>query len=307
MIRPTLMVALLALGVGCGKKAPPASAVDSAPTEQGPGFDPNAPLPDKVALAIAKLESGAPEDIDLAIAILEQSLPEDPGGATQLNLGIALQTKGELAAAVPHYEAVIAAHPEWPETWVYLGSVKERLGDVEGAMRTYRDAIEVDTENMGARVGLIAALRSQGKPDEAIEQAKQALKVNANSLPVYNNFALAYLDKGDTTLARFILQKALQGIEGAQTNAYLHTNLGWSHYLDGNKPAAVQSLDKAVTLEPGLVPALVYLATVYLEDRNYADMIPLLETALENDPVNADVYLNLGIAFRGMQRFDDAK
>lgn len=301
------MVVFVALAVGCGKKAKPEAAVEptTAPTELG--FDPGAPLPDKVALAIAKLESGAPEDLDLAVAILEQSLPQDPGGATELNLAIALQRRGDVAAAIPHYEAVVARHPEWPETWVYLGSAQERLGRRAEAMGTYERALGVDTENMGARVALIAALRADGRPEDAIEQAKAALKVNANSLAVYNNFALAYLDKGDTTLARFILQKALQGIEGAQTNAYLHTNLGWSHYLDGNTPAAVQSLEKAVELEPGLVPALVYLATVFLEDRNYEDMIPLLETARENDPENADVHLNLGIAYRGMERFDEAR
>ena len=293
--------------VGCGKKAPPEAAVQASTPEEAPAFDPNAPLADKVALAIAKLESGTPADLDLAVTILEQSLPQDPGGVTELNLGIALQRRGNVADAVPHYEAVIAANPDWPETWVYLGSAQERLGDVETAMETYRRAIGVDTENIGARVALIAALRKTGRPDAAIEEAKTALKVNANSLAIYNNFALAYLDKGDTTLARFILQKALQGIEGAQTNAYLHTNLGWSHYLDDNKNAAVASLKKAVELEPTLVPALVYLATVYLEDRNYEDMIPLLETARQNDPENPNVHLNLGIAYRGMGRLEEAK
>lgn len=306
MTWPTRMLFVLTVLVGCGKKTPPQSAVETV-AEEAPAWDPAAPLADKVALAIAKLESGTPEDLELAVAILQQSLPEDPGGATELNLAIALQRRGDVAAALPHYEAVLAAHPDWPETWVYLGSAQERLGQVETAMETYRRAIELDTENVGARVALIAVLRKVGQPDAAIEQAKAALKVNANSLAIYNNFALAYLDKGDTTLARFILQKALQGIEGAQTNAYLHTNLGWSHYLDDNKTAAVQSLQKAVELEPGLVPALVYLATVYLEDRNYEDMIPLLETARKNDPENPDVHLNLGIAYRGMGRLDEAK
>ena len=301
------LLALVAVSAaGCGKKVPiesPVAEVD----QESQAFEPNAPLADKVALAIDKLEAGGPDDLALAVAILEQSLPEDREGATELNLGIALQRTGKLEAAMQHYKAVLRAHPEWDEAWVYFGAAQERLGDPGQAMRTFVDAIAENPENMGARIGLVAVLRSLGRPDEAIEAAKAALKVNSNALGIYNTFALAYLDKGDTTLARFILQKALQGVEGAQTNAYLHTNLGWSYYLDGNKPAAVQSLKQAVELEPELVPALVYLATVYLEDRNYEDMIPLLETALENDPQNADVLLNLGIAYRGMQRFDDAK
>jgi len=300
------MVVLLVLAGGCGKKTPPASAPAVEVADER-AFDPSAPLHAKVALAIDKLRSGSPEDLALAVAILEQSLPGDPSGATALDLAIALQRQGRVAEAVPHYERVLAAHPDWGEVPVYLGSALERLDRAEEAERTYRAAIGTDPENMGARVALIAVLREQGRPDDAIEEAKRALEVNANSLAVYNNFALAYLDKGDTTLARFILDKALQGIEGAQTNAYLHTNLGWSHYLDDNKPAALQSLDRAVELEPRLVPALVYLATVYLEDRNYEDMIPLLETARDEDPDNADVMLNLGIAYRGLQRFDEAE
>ncbi|MEN0062924.1 MAG: tetratricopeptide repeat protein [Myxococcota bacterium] len=304
-MRPWLALGLL---LGCGKKTPPvapAETVVNAPTEGT--FDPNAPLADKLALAIEKIQSGTVDDLTLAVAILTQCLPEDPGGATELNLGIALQKLGKLAEAVPRYDTVLAMHPDWAEAWVYKGSALEQLDRPNQAVSVYRDALGVDSENMGARVALIQVLRTLGRPDDAIAEAKAALKVNASSLPVYNNFALAYLDKGEMTLARFILQKALQSVEGASANAYLHTNLGWSHYLDGNKPAAIQSLLKAVELEPDLVPALVYLATVYLEDRNYGDMIPLLETALKQDPDNPDVHLNLGIAYRGMERFDEAK
>lgn len=302
------LLATLMVLTGCGKKSPPTpAAAPEAATAEPAAWDPNAPLAERVALAIDKLQSSEPDDLALAVEILKHSVGEDPGGPTELNLGIALQKQGAFAEAATHYRAVIETHPEWPEPWVYLGSCQERLEDPEGAIATYRDAVAQDTENMGARVALIAVLRSLGRPDDAIEEAKAALKVNANSLPVYNNFALAYLDKGDTTLARFILQKALQSIEGAVNNAYLHTNLGWSHYVDGNKPAATQSLLEAVKLDPNLVPALVYLATVYLEDRNYTDMVPLLETARDQDPENPNVHLNLGIAYRGLGQFDDAK
>ncbi len=309
MMRCVVVMAVLALA-GCAKGPPPAPAPavqEEAPPDGPAPVDHDGPLWDRVNQAADLIEKGSPADLSRAVALLERAQAEDETGIASFDLGLAYQAQGSLDRARTQYEAVIADHPEIAAARLYLGQVLERQGDLAGAEQTYRDGIAADGEDMALRVALIAVQRAQGRPDDAIEAAKAALKVNANTIDVYNNFALAYLDKGDTTLARFILQKAQQSVDGAVQNAYLHTNLGWSYYLDGNRPAAAKSLKKAVELDERLVPALVYLSRVYLEDRNYEDMVPLLETAKEVAPSNPDVQLNLGVAYRGVGRLDDAR
>ena len=224
-----------------------------------------------------------------------------------LNLGVAKHLLDDLPGARQAYAAVVAAEPTMAKAYLYLGAVDEQQNNFAAAVGRYRDGIAQAPEEMSLRVALIGVLRKQGKPGDAIEEAKAALAINANSIEVYNNFGLAYMDQGNLTLARFIFQKALQSIPEAESNAYIHTNLGWVSYQDGNVPLATSELKKAVELDDELVPALVYLARIYMDDKNYADTVPLLETAAERDPTNADLYLTLGVAYRGVGRLDDAE
>ena len=306
-MRTLSMVCLAAaLLVACGgKRAVPQAAPEAAAPE--PVDDASRPVHERVNEAAALIEAADPAGLERAITLLEGAKAEASGPEVQFNLGLAYRALGRTNQARGVLEPLVREHPSIPEAWRVLGDIYELGGEWRAAERSYRTGTDHNPEHIGLRVALVANLRKQDRPDDAIAVAKDALKVNANAVPVYNNFALAYLDKGDTTLARFILNKALQGVEGAQTNPTLHTNLGWSYYLDGNRPAAVASLTHALELDPNQVPALVFLSRVYLEDRNFEDMVPLLETAKSLDPTNASVQLTLGIAYRGMNRLNDAR
>jgi len=172
---------------------------------------------------------------------------------------------------------------------------------------SYQTGVANDPENIELRVALIGALRKNNQPTEAIAAAKEALKVDTKSIGVYNNFGLACLDQKNLVLAKFVFQKAIQEIDGAENDPTLQTNLGWTYYLDHDVPSATEHLQKALAIDPNLVPALVYLSRLYMDDHNYAATVPLLENAAAQDPKNADLQLTLGVAYRGVGRLDDAQ
>jgi Flp pilus assembly protein TadD len=291
-----------------GKKAPEAATPDTTPAEVPASTAPKLSADKLVERALKKIESGTDADLEAAIRDLESAVEQEPDNLeARINLGVAKQKRGDLPGARQAYEAVLAADPTIAQAHLYLGAIDEQQNNLAAAVSRYRQGMSAAPEDMALRVALIGALRKQGKPAEAIEESKAALAINANSIEVYNNFGLAYMDQGNLTLARFILQKALQSIPEAESNAYIHTNLGWVSYLDGNVPLATSELKKAVELDDELVPALVYLARIYMDDKNYADTVPLLESATERDPTNADLYLTLGVAYRGVGRLDDAE
>ncbi len=300
---------LLWLAAACAPKQQPAASSDAEP-EAAPApmnWNKSAPVAEQIDQAAEHIEKGTPQSLVTAIAMLEPLVNDDPSGTARFNLGVAYQKQGDLTKAANQYEALVAVDPTWGDAWLYLGAAQEQQGKVDQAVTTFEIGIRHAPENMELRAALISALRRDGRLDEAIQQSKEALEVNANHLGIYNNFGLAYLEKGDPAIARFIFTKALQQIEGAENNAWLHTNIGWAYYLDGNVPAAAQELEKAVKLDPELVPGLVYLSRVYMDDHNYGDTVPLLETAARLDPNNADVQLNLGLSYRGVGRLDDAQ
>lgn len=279
----------------------PAPAPAPAPVEKGGTAEA------QVARAVELIGKGSAGDLEQAIKILEEAAPQDSSGVARVDLGIAYQKRGDLARAGNQYQAVIAANPSNGDAWAYLASVQDLQGQKSAAQQTVRQGISNAPENIQLRIALINQLREAGQIDQAIEESKKALHVNAKSLGVYNAFGLCYLARKDYTLARFILQKAVQEIEGAESNAFLQTNLGWTYFLQENVPQATFHLKKAVEIDGNFVPALVYLSKIYIDDHNYGDTIPLLENAVKLDPSNAEIQLTLGVAYRGVGRLEDAE
>lgn len=257
--------------------------------------------------AVNLLADGVDASAQRAIGILEALVRRQPDSAmVQFNYGVAQHRVGDVSGATRAYQATVGIDPSIGTAWLYLGRLQADEGRVDAAISNYRTGIRNAPEDIGLRVALADSLRQQGQLDAAIDEAKTALKVNANSVEVYNTMGLAYFDKGEFLLARFVFQKALDSISGADKNAYLLCNLGWTLYREGSVFAATHRLKEAVELDPDLVPANVYLARIYLDDHNYEDTVVLLERAAVASPDNHGVQMNLGIAYRGMGRFEDA-
>jgi tetratricopeptide (TPR) repeat protein len=75
----------------------------------------------------------------------------------------------------------------------------------------------------------------------------------------------------------------------------------------GNRPAAIDELDKALSLRPDLVEARVQLAAYMLESGNATGAAPLLEGAVRYDSDNVLAHLNLGDAYRLLGKTAEAK
>lgn len=335
MIRPLWMAALLGLSLGTAacKKKPPESAATpdvESPSEAGgadeadgvasaeepePEPEPEPAPRDEDPEQLRKRVNALLEDVDSsdvaanraaldALKALRNQHPEIP--EIDVNIGVVEHKLGNLSGARSAYEAALTKDPTVGEAYLYLGAMKEQSGDLTGAEATYRRGLEKAPDSVAVRIGLVSTLRKQGRYDEAIQQAQEALKVNATSPEIYNDVGLAYVAQDDFVLAKFMFRKGLALPDGEE-KAYLHANLGWTYYLEGKIPEATFRLKKAVELDPEYVPGLVYLARVYMEDRNYEDTVDLLERAAERDPANHGVQMNLGIAYRGVERFEDAK
>lgn len=266
------------------------------------------PIHERLNDAAELLEADQPAAARRALTMLEDIVADEPTlAAGHFNLGVAHHQLGNFDQARAAYTRAVELDPTLTDAWLYLGVAHQQQGRYDLAVSDYRTGLQADPENIELRVALVTALRNQGRLDEAIEEAKAALRINANSLPMYNNLGLAYIERGDLALAKFVYQKALNSIEGARDSAYIHANLGWTYFQAGEKSEAEYYLLEAVKLDPELVPALVYLSRIHLDNRNYGDMIPLLERAHDKQPDNYGVLLNLGIAYRGVGRYDESE
>lgn len=284
----------------------PAAEPEPAPAP-APAESPEAGARKRLNGLIKDLETSDVAKLRTALEALQKLSSDFPDDATiLLNVGVAQHKLGDLSAAKASYDKALAKDPTLGHGYLYLGAMKEEAGDLKAAEALYRKGILKDPDNVDIRVGLVSTLRKQNRTEEVIAEAQKALKVNALSTEIYNDVGLAYLEQKQYLLAKFMFLKAL-ALPGGEEKAYLHANIGRVRYLEGNIPAATVSLKRAVELDPEYVPGLVYLARVYMEDRNYVDTVDLLERASRLDPDNHGVQMNLGIAYRGVKRNEDAK
>jgi serine/threonine-protein kinase len=177
-----------------------------------------------------------------ATRALEQSPPDDPAtrAASQLALGRALMSLGVLPRARELLEAADASLAALPTGTSARNDARTALAELlffEGkhaeAEKAFRTLLAEERANPTAaprgaaaassREGLLlnnlgAALRLQGKADDAIATQREALAVRQRDLPAdalpiaesYNNIGSALFQKGDVQAAAENLSKALE-------------------------------------------------------------------------------------------------
>lgn len=315
------LVALLVLGCG-PKKSPPATAGDpvssaptSAPGAEGAPSESGATAPSeaetlsgKVDGLVSVINTGDAAALRGAITELSSLGTRNPTVAQiPYNQGVAWMKLGDLGNARKSFMSATDLDPALGPAWVNLGAIAEREGDLTRALRNYQTGLSHAPEDPDLVVGVISVLRKQKRYDDAIREAKAALLKNANNLNAYNNLGLVYIDQGNLDLALFIYLRALDFVVDADKNALLQANLGRVYLLRGDKITARSKLELALSLDPKLVVALLFLADDRLENRDFAGAEKMLLQARELEPENAGVWMNLGIAFRGLGRLEEAK
>lgn len=311
------MVSSLLLS-GCGKKRPPKNPGEPAVEEGGATqpVDPaaeaaamDAALPPglKVERAVALLTTSNPEDTARARGLLESVVDAQPDNVfARYNLGVALQRLGDLEGAASELSRVTRADASFAAGWLALALTERQLGDVDAALRHLRAGIVNTPEDLDLHVALVGTLRQLGEVDEAIEEAKKALRINTRSLPLYDEMGRAWVAKGNLDMARFVYEKADQ-MPGSENNAALQAGFGRVLYLRGDRYASEYRLKKSLEIDPNYLEGQVWLSRLYLDDHNWPAATPLLESATKLDPRHTGVLIELGNAYRGLGRLEDAQ
>jgi tetratricopeptide (TPR) repeat protein len=323
-MKPQWLLLLCLAAAGCKKKAPvaagevPSEAPASEPVPSGEpvATEPAAPgspvatagaqSARRIDEAVALLTKGSEPDALRARQQLETVLASEPESAAALfNLGVALYQLGDVEGAATTFSKLTRLDPSSAKAWLYLGLTERSLGDVDASLRRFKSGIALAPDDMDLRVAIIQTLRRTGRSQEAVAEAKEALRVNTRSLTVYSEMGQAYLELGQLDLARFVFEKA-RTIPGGEASAELEAYFGRTNYLLGQRYVAKTLLESAVQRDPSFVPAMVFLAQCHLDDHAYELALPLLERASAAVPRHQGVWVNLGTAYRGVGRTDDA-
>lgn len=320
-------MSLLLLLFACAPKpvtvAPPVSPTEPAPESAwsatpdpaattsavaSPSVATDTTLQQSIADAAALLTTDNKLNAEAALSRLQALAQANPSNAVvQYNLGLAYYQLDRRNDARTAWTEATRKDPKLVKAWLNLGALSMQEDRPEAALSSYESGIKNAPDNIDLRVAAIAALRKLKRYDDAIAQGKAALAINSNAVPIYTNIAMVYLDTGKYDLAAFILRKATEEVAGAEGNANLWAVLGEVYYRKGFEVDARMAFEKALTLDPQQFGALMFFSAYYLDNRDYTAALPLLERAAKLAPTDPSVQLRLGIAYRGMGRYEQAK
>ncbi|MDQ6706743.1 MAG: tetratricopeptide repeat protein [Acidobacteriota bacterium] len=196
-------------------------------------------------------------------------------------------------AAVRSYREYLARYPDRADVRVFLGAALFNLGRPEDALEETRRALRLDSTYSRAYTlaGRIHASRHAWEP--AQQAFNEALRLNPGDRETRYFSGRAYYDENRFEKAIESFQRALAPGPG-QSRVY--ENLGLASEALGRFAEAEQAYKRAIELSAGEYrPYLAYGVFLHKQSRT-AQSIQVLEQALPLDPESVDTRFELGKA-----------
>ncbi len=201
-------------------------------------------------------------DAEAAERAWHEALRLDPNDAEALfHLGNRRRERGELDAAIDHYQRALAGAPAHPGLLNNLGLALESRGDVLRAEGCYRQALRAQPRFAEALANLAQLHTRQKRHREAVAAYQQALAIRRDfPLAFWISRGMSLGETGAPDLAEDCFREAVRlDPERAQS----HMDVGSMCVIQGKFDAAQAALGRAAELDPGNA----YVATMLAYSR----------------------------------------
>jgi len=182
----------------------------------------------------------------LVVANATPGAPEIPGSAKPDDLfdaAVAALNAGNMRAAIPLFQRVIALDPKHKQVWNNLGVAYLRDGSNDDAIAAFRKQLEIDPFDEHANNYLGLALEAEQKYPEAIA----AFRTQVANSPLD---LVAHAALGSILLQQHLYPDAVPELEKASVlapdNAQLQVSLGQAYIGSGQKDKGLAAFEKAV-------------------------------------------------------------
>lgn len=234
---------------------------------------------------------------------------------------------------------------KFAEAIFMTGLVADRCGNPSEALKFYNQALELDPKLCGARTGVgidhfrngreaqaystfEQAVRSDPRctegyvnlammqmarhgagNEEALNNLRRALAIDAQYLPAFNQMALLFLGRAKDN--RKMLDLAAVVCRQAQlidaNYAPIYNTWGLINVRKENVFDALRMFERAMQLDPNHFEAHMNFGQITLSFRGYEDAKRAFSKAVELRPKDYDARIGLGAALRGLNDTDGAK
>jgi tetratricopeptide (TPR) repeat protein len=227
--------------------------------------------------------------------------PQDP--SARLLLGFILARSRRLSESVEHFEAVLAIDPNCGEAAGWLGDTLRKLGRPEEALEYAVRAGKLNPSDPSPIFTVGMCLVALGRYPEAEKRLRRAIAFGRAAMPLhYLGVALMRQDKLEEAL------KALQEAQRLEPNQPIHAvAIGQIELIRGDFGGAVASARRALDAAPNDASANLLMAEALSGEGNAPAAETYIRTALAADPNSAEAHGQLGIWLQQMGRFAEAE
>jgi tetratricopeptide (TPR) repeat protein len=257
----------------------------------------------------------------------------DPANAdANYNFGVLLMMKGSTEEAIPHFRRVSTAQSQ-----LNLVRADLQIHRTAEAVRTAKILADKNKDNVQVQFSLGVLLATEHQYKAAQRMLEQAAALQPESFEILFNLAQVLLRTGENARAELTLKRAIKLQPESVDAMYL---LGKSYTAQSRPLDALDALMEAHKIAPGNADIIFLMARVTMSQNYYEDAIPLLESGLKIAPRRADLlaalgesyfmagktekaidefnslleldksarsYAFLGLSYRNLGRFDEAK
>ncbi len=137
-------------------------------------------------------------DHEGVIKQLEQILKQAPDQPQVLNMyALSLAEIGHMAAAIAKLEKAISGTPNFTDSWINLGLVHQKSGDLDDAANAYNKYRKFNPGSALGHINFANICQLQKRYVEAAEAYERALDIAPDAAAVWSNLSRASLHLGD--------------------------------------------------------------------------------------------------------------
>lgn len=196
-----------------------------------------------------------------------------------------------------------AASAQTPQELVQDAQQKQRAGDLEGAVKEYKQFLQQYPDATAIHSNLGAALADLGRFEEAISEYKIALKQSPSLVQARLNLALCYYKMGRIDDAATELEKVHSEDPGNHQAALL---LGDCYMRMDRENDVIRVLEPEEKKYPDDLGVAYLLGTALIRQKRVEEGQVLVDRILRNGD-SAEAHLMLGTAKMGIQDFAGAR
>ena len=218
-------------------------------------------------------------------------------------LGVQLQGAGQMQEAIRHYKQALRLCPDWADAHKGLGNVMLQSGRIQEAIGYYQQALRINPDFFEAHNNLGNALLQSGRIQEAIGHYERALRIEPTLFEAHNNLGNALLQSGRIQEA---IEQYKQALLINPDFADAHCNLGNVFLREGKIEEAIAHYQQALRIKPDLAEAHDCLGAALAQTGKIEEAIAQYQQALRINPDYAEAHGNLGAIYQSIGELPEA-